>query len=631
VTYRKALAAGFGCVLLAGGVARAEGGLKMVAAADAAQPVAFDVLLPLRDTDKLEALLKDLHDPNSASYHHWLTPQQFGMRFGPDSGTVARVSARLRAMGFTVQAQTRSLHVTGTAALVQQAFAAPLMVAANAEGRRRVVAMGKLRMPDVLAEAGARIYSFSPHEAHTHATVVRQLSGTDNRYGPTGGYWFDDLRQAYSFPSYTAQVTVGGNTQRLDGTGATIGVLMSSDVLDSDVQAMFDHEQWSAITGQPAPKLYQRVPVNGGAPFTLGSGVSFEASLDVQQELTGAPGAHVVLYNIPDLSDGNVFAGYITVVEQNQVDLVSSSFGGCELQYFPKYNHGTDFRGVLQSLHELFMQGNAQGITFLASSGDNAGKECPQPDYFYGVSGGHFVAGVSEPADDPNVTAVGGTNLVTGYLQGSLTSPYVGENAWGDPELPNDPYGLGLDVSGGWWGAGGGASAMWAQPSYQALLQTGSAMRTLPDIGMQVGGCPGGIAKLDHGTCDGGNKPYNGNGNSQRSYVVTAMGVGMGGGFYGLIGTSVASPELAGAVALLIEERGRMGNLNEFIYRAAARQAAGAPRMLFHTGIPGYNGVQQTLINPAYSYSTGVGTPVVATLLGAQLPVAGDPQTPSNP
>jgi subtilase family serine protease len=74
---------------------------------------------------------------------------------------------------------------------------------------------------------------------------------------------------------------------------------------------------------------------------------------------------------------GAIFAGYVDADEDNAVNVLSSSFGGCELFYFPAWNHGVDCRGILTALHELLMQGNSQGITFLASSGDSAGKSVP--------------------------------------------------------------------------------------------------------------------------------------------------------------------------------------------------------------------------------------------------------------
>jgi hypothetical protein len=417
--------------------------------------------------------------------------------------------------------------------------------------------------------------------------------------------------------------------------------MMWSDVLDSDIQAIFDHEHYSDYAHKPAPQLAAHFYIDGGAPFDPNSGASFEASLDVQQELT-ATGAKVYLYDIPSPTDGAVMAGWTDVIEQNLVDLLSNSFGQCELDYFPEYNGGQDYRGILKAQHELFLQANSQGITFLVSSGDSAGRQCPEAGYFSGVHNhkfATFVPSVSTPASDPNVTSVGGTNLVTTHVAGGLESKYVAENGWADPEVPYDPFtgvtapncdqdpGPGC-VKDGFWGPGGGYSSMWPAPAYQGMVQTGSGMRALPDIGMQVGGCPLG---LSNPPCNGGNLPYNGNGNSHRSAAVVAWGVGQGGGFFGVIGTSVSSPEFASVVAMLVEQNGRQGDLNTgYIYPMAVSN--GTFNHAYRTGIPGWNGVQNTQVSPNYSLTTGVGTPRVTNFIGQPgAPTAGNPQTHSNP
>jgi subtilase family serine protease len=633
LSYKSILAAGFGCVMAAGIAVAAPSGVDIVGMPDRAGTASFEVALPLRNVDALHTLLTALHDPASPQYHHWLNPQQFGLHFGPDSATVARVTGALQAAGFAVEAHTQSLHVTGSVAQVEAALGTRLAVARTATGAAgtRLVLTKPMTLPPALASAGATVLSFGWHEAHVHSQRVSNAK-IDNRYGQDGAYWYNDLKQAYQYPSYQTMVTVNGNTQRLDGTGVTIGALMSSDVLPGDIKAMFDHEHWTKTTGQAPPALAGTVEVNGGGG--LFGGAFDEASLDTQMEIGGAPGASVILYSIPDLSDSNIFAGYVTAIESNQVDILSASFGGCELFNFPRYNGGQDYRGVLRAEDALFMQGNAQGITFLASSGDSAGKECPNPAYFEGGPA-HFKAGVETPASDPNVTAVGGTNLVTTYIPGSLDSAYATENAWSDPEIPYDPYGVGINVTGGVWGAGGGYSRMWPAPSYQALVTTGSSMRAVPDIGMQVGGCPGGISKLNKksGFCDGGNNPKNGDGNTDRSAVVVAIAVKKGGGFFGFIGTSVSSPEMASALALLVETHGRMGNVNTYLYKLAAKQAKqGAVAEYLHTGIPGFNGLIQSNVSAAYNISTGIGTPVVADLIGqAGAAQAGTPETATNP
>ncbi len=610
--------------------------MQLGSAVAASQAVGFDVILLLHDSTGLETLLKAQHDPASPSFHKWLTPQQFGQRFGPDAATLGDVAASFTTQGLAVETHTRSLHVTGTAAQVSKALGTSLMMGHVAGGRNRMVAARAPTLPGAAARAGAVVLDFgrSTRSAHTFARRVPGVAipfGTpDNRKSTVGGYWYTDLKQAYQYPSYQTQVNVGGNTQRLDGTGTTIGILMSSDIFDSDVQATFDHENFSQNAGVADPTLYKRVYVNGGADTT--SAALDEASLDVQESLTGAPGSHVVLYDIPDLSDQNIIAGYITIDEANEADVVSSSFGGCELAYTAAYNNGIDQTYLLNIYHQLFQQGNAQGISFLASSGDEAGLECPTVNYVTDATPGQFITSVSTPAADSNVTAVGGTNVVTTHSTTTLDSSYVGENAWSDPEIPYDIYGLGSTVSGGVWGAGGGLSTLSSRPSYQLLSNTGSTtQRALPDIGMQVGGCPGGISVTP---CNGGDNPINGNGNTDRSYVYVALQ----GKFVGLIGTSVSSPELAGATALLIEQYGRMGNLNNYIYAASAVQAYagnlfGNAAKIFHRSIPGYNGVvPNSSLGSAFNYTTGVGTPIVYRYVGAPFAQpAGLPQTSSNP
>jgi hypothetical protein len=127
-------------------------------------------------------------------------------------------------------------------------------------------------------------------------------------------------------------------------------------------------------------------------------------------------------------------------------------------------------------------------------------------------------------------------------------------------------------------------------------------------------------------------RTYNGYGNTDRSYGIFAIAVGNGGGFYGYIGTSLSSPEFAGALALLIEQQGRMGNVNGYLYQLAQNQASSGKTSPLHTQIPGYNGVIQSNVSATYNVSTGVGTPIVKALIGqASATAAGTPQTLSNP
>ena len=65
------------------------------------------------------------------------------------------------------------------------------------------------------------------HMRRNSIVVAQDLPA--NRYGTTGLYWFDDLKQAYHFPA----------VQVANGAGASIGVLMANDFRPADIDLYF--------------------------------------------------------------------------------------------------------------------------------------------------------------------------------------------------------------------------------------------------------------------------------------------------------------------------------------------------------------------------------------------------------
>ena len=180
----------------------------------------------------------------------------------------------------------------------------------------------------------------------------------------------------------------------------------------------------------------------------------------------------------------------------------------------------------------LFAEAAAQGQTVVAASGDSGSTDC------YPTSPADTTAvTVDDPADQPDVTGVGGTSLL------SAGSPPT-ETVW------NDYYGSG----------GGGVSSDFAQPSWQygpgvdaspALAQCAALGRTscreVPDVSAS--------ADPAHG------------------YAIYWSGRG---GWTVVGGTSGASPLWAALVALIDQELSTpAGFLNPVLY--AAGSCAGAP------------------------------------------------------
>lgn len=564
--------------------------------ADATQKVEFDVFLPLQHKADLDSLVETLNDTGSSSYHMWLKPAEFKSRFGPSAASIATVRKQLEAYGLSTDlVSTQRIHVTGDAHAVEQAFATQLRVGTFASGRKTIAAATPISLPGILSSNGAVVTGLSGFirmRAHS-----RRLAApvADNRYSDVGPYWFTDLKQAYKYPSYKVYT----------GKGVTIGVLMSNDFNLADMTKFFTHEKLAV------PKM-STVNINGGAPYD--PDLSTETHLDMQQTGGMAPNASIILYNLPDLSDSNIIDGLLQILNDNKADVVNMSFGGPEIFYTPAYNDGQDLTDILGIYDDIFKQGNAQGITFVASSGDQGALPAPPLACFDPSATsacGSFQPSAETPASSPHVTGVGGTNLTTTLSSTSLDSKYISEQAYGDP-LAVDVF-YGTPATGGIWGSGGGDSIYYKKPTFQRLVDTGSKkFRTVPDLSGHMGGCPAGSVE----PCA-----------ASDSSVIVAIA----GGLYAVVGTSASAPDVAGLLALKVERYGsRLGNENPEIYALAALQNAGLPINFYHDNVPGYNGLYTT--KKGYNRVLGNGSVIgINFLLAPLVPTAGTPQTPSNP
>jgi subtilase family serine protease len=624
---------------------------QVVGAANPDATTHFSVYLPLSNKAALEQLVKDQTDSTSPSYHKWLTPAEFKAQFGPSASDMAKLKKELKAAGFKVTAEhTQNIEVEGPAFVVEKVFNAQLQQVRMPKGNLRLAAVDhRFSLPAQLASLGAVIPEFQPQLlAHVHSehlagasTPLGTGTGSLNVRLSTAESWFypNDMNQAYVFPSFTANVVpkTGGAPVQMTGAGASIGIVISSTISQTDIARAFNStvsaggvssvQNFSGNTSLPVPAPVI-VPVLGGSgAFNPNSDDAAEASLDTQMSLGTAPGAKEFVYDMPDLSDASIIAAYTQVNEENRVDVVSSSFGECELDYTAAYNGGTDFTSILLTFHNLFVQGNAQGITYVASSGDNGAAACVTAGFSNNPTNGtNFILGVENPADDPNVTAVGGTNLKASATPTTNDSAYNSENANYDPRVPAQfSVGAGtVAVGNNTWGSGGGYSTIFAKPSYQNVVNTGSNPgRAVPDVSLMMGGCPG-DADLTAQDCT----------TLPRSAAI----VWIGGAPNLLIGTSSSSPQMAGVIALTVELAGtRQGNFNPTLYNLSALQTAASGKsaslsQFYHRSITGNNNGYTVVPGQAFSEVLGNGTLFVKNFLQLQsVPAAGTPSTPTNP
>src|SRR5215472_8137165 len=103
------------------------------------QPVSLAIGLSLRNTASLARYLKEISDPHSTLYHHYLSPASFAELYGPLPQSEASVIAFLRSQGFRITGTYANhflVDATGTVAQAEQAFRVPINNYRSPAGRQ---------------------------------------------------------------------------------------------------------------------------------------------------------------------------------------------------------------------------------------------------------------------------------------------------------------------------------------------------------------------------------------------------------------------------------------------------------------------------------------------------------------
>jgi hypothetical protein len=335
--------------------------------------------LPLRDTAGLTNLLRDLYDPASPQFHHYLTPQQFTERFGPTSAQYAAVVQFARTNGFSIVGRhpnRLALDVTGRVGDIERAFHVRLHSYRHPQENRNFFAPDAEPWVDaslpVLHVSGLNDYSL-PHPQVILSPSVKKnavpLAGT----GPGGNFFGGDFRQAYA-PGTP-----------LTGAGQSIGLLQFDGFYPQDIT---NFANAVGVTNLPPVVV---MPVDGGVT-NIGGG-EVEVALDIEMSLSMAPGiSNVYVY---EATNGAPWVDILSqMADDDLANQLSSSWSG----------GGSD-----PTAAEVFLQMAAQGQSFYNASGDS--------EAYTGL--------IPFPCDEPNITIVGGTMLTT---DGS--GNYQSESAW---------------------------------------------------------------------------------------------------------------------------------------------------------------------------------------------------------
>ena len=461
------------------------------------QKLNLALTLSLRDEGQLQLLIQQLYDPASPQYRHFLTVQQFTDQFGPTATDYDKVIAFATKYGLTVTNTSPNrlvLDVSGTVAQIEQAFQVHLLVyqhPASLKSRRYHAPDAEPSVDVGVPMQGVNgLNDFEPpHPIGFHQTSLKQIArgtqssslarGNQTGSGPFGFFLGSDMRAAY----------YGGTA--LTGMGQAIGLFEFGPYNLSDVQAYFN------FVSQPLNVPIVNVLLDGVSGICGAGCDDGEEVIDIQQAVSMAPGLSAVI-----VYEGN---NDTDMFNQMAVDNVAKQLS-CSFGFLPPDP---------QSDEPIFQEFAAQGQNLFVASGDG-GAYFGDPvacANFSNLNGCVFY-----PADDPFITAAGGTNLTTNGPGGSWQSET------------------------GWIGSGGGFSTNGlAIPSYQVPVINGanqgsSTLRNIPDVAAE--------ANTDNLFCANG------------------------GCFIGVGGTSLSAPRWAGFLALANEQSNgpAIGFLNPTIY-----------------------------------------------------------------
>src|SRR5262245_40349930 len=319
--------------------------LMLILATGAAVPgvVASRTLVGLRGHDDagLDRLLAAQQDPASSEYRRWLTPQEFGRRFGASPRALKRVERWLRADGCRIRLG-RSRQQVECVGVTLETVPAPLAA-----------------LVDDVVDLDA------PVELE-HKLDVSTLQ--PNSLAPDGSFFFAPAEYAgfYGF----ADLHANG----IDGTGQLIGIVGTVPVDVADIAA------FRSAFALP-PLALEQV----GTPGRNVQEVDFlEATLDVSWSGAVAPGAAIVLA----ISQGSVVDAIQYLVNRADVSVLSLSLS-------PVPNRQN--RPIIRQSLKLFQQAAAQGQTVLIASGDSGPLDVTSPKPRRGVdpyAQSPFVTGV---------------------------------------------------------------------------------------------------------------------------------------------------------------------------------------------------------------------------------------------
>ena len=556
-------------VVLTGSVHRLATPERKVGHVDPSTRFEHMILVLKKSEEKRAAMNKLLAEQKhrgSNSFHQWLSPDQFGEKFGPSDQDLQRVTQWLTSYGFTVDSVGKGrgwINFSGTSGQVERAFQTEMHEYLVA-GERKLSNSTEISLPSSIADVVVgplKLNSFFSHPAH-------QVRQSDSLPHPNYTFGFGDyaLAPADWATIYGASSILG----TYDGTGAIIAIPGRSAISASDISSF--RSNFGLSSNPPS------IDLEGPDPGFV-SGDETESVLDVEWAGAIAQNASVAFVYSGNnaVSDGISLASE-AAVESTGSHIVSLSYIECESDLG---SSGNTFWS------DLWAEAAGVGTVVVVASGDAGAAAC---DVASGSSASHG-AGVNGLASTPYNTAVGGTEFNEGSSYGTYWSSFNGTG--GESAIGYIPEVVWNDSGSTLYSGGGGASSVYSKPSWQSAPGVpADGVRDIPDVAFSASG-------------------------AHDPYLIYESGLELIGG------TSAAAPSFASMLALLVQKEGAIpiGEINAELYSLATTQyGSGTGPTVFNditsgnNSVPGQSGYSA---GTGYDRASGLGSINAANLLSA--------------
>lgn len=488
----------------------------------------------------LKKLLDDQQDKSSPNYRKWLTPEQFGQKFGPADSDVQAITQWLQQQGFhgvQVNKGRTLVEFSGTASQVQNAFGTSIHKF-TVKGQDHWANANEPSLPAALTPAVAGVWTLHNFVKDTYHHVLPQRLTAKAVRGERPQFTSSTGAHALTPGDYYKIYNIDPSK-----SASSLAIVARTNINEQDV-GYFHY--WMGDGARSAS-----IVVNGPDPGNLGGGEEAEAVLDTTWAGAVAPNAllYLVVSQSTSTTDG-VDLSEAYIIDHNLAAIMSESFGSCEANFT-----STEAAGI----SNLAQQAAAQGITYVVASGDSGSAGCDDPNSAKVATQG---LAVNMLASSPYVTAIGGTifneNGNASKYWSSTNDPnthasalsYIPEKSW-NQSCTSGQTGCSQP---GIWAGGGGGSEFFTKPSWQSGVPgiPSDNLRHLPDVSLTA------ATHDPYLICIENSCVPDANGNIS---------------FAGIGGTSASTPAFAAIFSMVSEnELVRIGSPNFILYKLAASE-----------------------------------------------------------